>query len=96
MEKMTDLLDLLKHHVLDLFSAEEQIIDALPAMIEKAQSLELVSALKDHFQVTKVHRTRLQEVQKLINKDSGSGIKLGEHKGGFFSRFFGGATEKCS
>ena len=30
MEKMNDLKDLLKHEVQDLYSAEEQIITALP------------------------------------------------------------------
>ena len=95
MEKMIDLLDLLKHHVSDLFSAEEQIIEALPDMINKASNPDLVAALKDHLQVTKVQRTRLQEVQKLINVDDGSDTQLGENKGGFLSRFFGGSTEKC-
>jgi len=36
MEHMNQLRDLLRHEVKDLYSAEEQIIDALPKMIEKA------------------------------------------------------------
>jgi ferritin-like metal-binding protein YciE len=35
---MSDLRDLLKHEIYDLQSAEEQIIKALPAMIEKANN----------------------------------------------------------
>ena len=35
MEQMIDLKDLLKHEIMDLHSAEQQIIDALPSMIEK-------------------------------------------------------------
>ena len=95
MEKMNDLLDLLKHHFQDLFSAEEQIIEALPAMIKKANNPGLVSALKNHLQVTKAQRNRLQQVQKLIAQDGDSAIELGENKGGFFSRFFGSSPEKC-
>ena len=41
MEKMSDLRDLLKHEIYDLYSAEEQIIKALPAMIEKANNWQL-------------------------------------------------------
>jgi ferritin-like metal-binding protein YciE len=52
MEPMIDLKDLLKHEVMDLYSAEQQIIDALPAMIEKAQNGKLKTALKDHLKVT--------------------------------------------
>jgi len=48
MEKMSDLKDLLKHEILDLYSAEEQIIEALPKMVEAATSPELKSALKNH------------------------------------------------
>jgi len=39
METMINLNDLLKYEILDLYSAEEQIIEALPAMIEKAKNL---------------------------------------------------------
>ncbi|MBD0333320.1 MAG: DUF892 family protein, partial [Chitinophagaceae bacterium] len=41
---MKDLRDLLKHEVQDLYSAEEQIIEAMPAMIEKAKDQALVKA----------------------------------------------------
>ena len=39
MEKMNDLHDLLNHEIQDLYSAEEQILGALPAMIEKAKKI---------------------------------------------------------
>lgn len=38
MEKMNDLKDLLKHEIEDLYSVEEQIIAALPKMIDKADN----------------------------------------------------------
>ena len=41
MQPMINLTDLLKHEILDLYSAEEQIIEVLPEMIEKAKNAEL-------------------------------------------------------
>lgn len=94
MEKMIDLFDLLSHGIKDLFSAEEQIIEGLPAMIENARNPKLVKALKDHLKVTKVQSKRLLEVQKLLNKENKDSEKLGDNKSGFFSRLFG-VEVKC-
>ena len=44
MAQMVNLQDLLQHEVDDLLSAEEQIIDALPKMIEKATQPQLKKA----------------------------------------------------
>ena len=49
---------LLKHELKDLFSAETQIIEALPAMIETAAAAELKKALQQHLAVTKEQRKR--------------------------------------
>jgi ferritin-like metal-binding protein YciE len=66
MEKMNDLRDLLKHEIYDLHSAEEQIIKALPAMIEKANNAQLKSDLEQHLQITKKHLHRLEQIQNLF------------------------------
>ena len=66
MEKMSDLRDLLKHEIYDLYSAEEQIIKALPAMIEKANNWQLKKALQQHLQVTQKQLVRLDQVQGLL------------------------------
>jgi ferritin-like metal-binding protein YciE len=76
MEKMNDLHDLLKHELMDLYSAEEQIIAAMPAMIEKAKSPQLIQALQQHLQVTERQRQRLEQVQRLIGAED-----AGESKG---------------
>ena len=68
MEKMHDLKDLLKHEILDLVSAEEQIIAALPAMIQKAGNPTLKEALSKHLQVTEQQRARLDRVQQLMSE----------------------------
>ena len=72
MEKMNDLRDLLKHEIMDLHSAEEQIIKALPAMIKKAKNAELKQSLQQHLKVTEAQLTRLQKVQKMLESGQGN------------------------
>jgi ferritin-like metal-binding protein YciE len=69
MEKMNDLNDLLKHEIMDLYSAEEQIISAMPAMIEKARNPELKKSLKEHLKITEQQRKRLDQVKKLMGQE---------------------------
>jgi ferritin-like metal-binding protein YciE len=93
MEDMINLNDLLKHEILDLYSVEEQIIEALPDMIEKAKNAELKKALREHLSVTKEQKNRLDQVKELMGDDSKQ-----EERKGFFSRVFGGSEgggEKC-
>lgn len=92
METMINLNDLLKHEILDLYSAEEQIIEAMPAMIEKAKNPELKSALREHLKITEEQKSRLDKVKQTFGEGEGEG----ENKG-FFSRLFGGSSggEKC-
>jgi ferritin-like metal-binding protein YciE len=88
MENMNQLKDLLKHEIKDLYSAEEQIIEALPKMIEKANNKSLKKALEDHLRVTGVHKDRLDEVLEHLDEE-------GEEKeGGFLSGLFK-SKEKC-
>lgn len=63
---MNDLRTLLKHDVIMLQSAEEQIIDGLPAMINKADSPQLKQALEEHLRVTERQRDRLVQVRKML------------------------------
>ncbi|MBA2250373.1 MAG: ferritin-like domain-containing protein [Chitinophagaceae bacterium] len=89
---MIDLRDLLKHEILDLYSAEEQIIEGLPKMIEKANNADLKKALRDHLKVTEQQKDRLDKVKQFFGEeDEGN-----QEKKGFFSRLFGGSGgEKC-
>lgn len=64
MEQMNDLKSLLMHDTQLLLSAEEQIIEALPMMIEKARSPELKAALGEHLQVTRTHRDRINNIRQ--------------------------------
>lgn len=53
----------------DLYSAEQQLVDALPNMVEAAHSATLKKAFQDHLQQTKVHVRRLEEVFHSFNKE---------------------------
>src|SRR5688572_28714758 len=102
MEKMTDLKDLLKHEIKDLYSAEEQIIQAMPRMIEKTNNPELRQALQRHLQITEGQLKRLEQVQQAMEQDS---HEIQERKNnGLFSRLMrkrsqdnetGSGNEKC-
>jgi ferritin-like metal-binding protein YciE len=95
MDKLKDLKDLLKHEIEDLYSAEQQIIDALPAMIEKAGVPALKKALKNHLQVTRLQKERLEKVQQLLQGNKNESEEPGKVKG-FLSSIFGGSgTHKC-
>lgn len=92
METMINLNDLLKHEILDLYSAEEQIIEAMPAMIDKAKNPELKRALREHLKITEEQKKRLDQIKQTL----GEGDDSGEENKGFFSRLFGGGSgEKC-
>jgi ferritin-like metal-binding protein YciE len=70
--KMNSLSNLLAHEIVDLYSAEEQIIEALPQMIGKTQNQDLKKALKEHLRVTEQQKKRLEKVHKLIQQEDGS------------------------
>ena len=64
MEK--NLKDLLINELHDLFSAEEQIVQALPEMINAAESPELKKAFQSHLKETKGQMQRLEKIFKLL------------------------------
>ncbi len=90
MKKIIDLKDLLKHEILDLYSAEEQIIDVLPEMIEKANDAKLKESLSNHLTVSKTHKDRLDSIKRSIMGDEE------ETNDGFFSNLFGGSDSVTS
>ncbi len=85
MEPLINLRDLLQHEIEDLYSAEEQIIEALPKMVDNATNNELKKTLNEHLRVTKEQKKRLDKVRRLL--------KIDEEKKGFFEKIFGGS--KC-
>jgi ferritin-like metal-binding protein YciE len=73
----TDTDESMKNHPLhqlflnelaDVYSAEQQLIKALPRMAEAAQSEELRSAIESHLEETKNQAERLDQVAKGLNE----------------------------
>jgi ferritin-like metal-binding protein YciE len=60
--KPTSLQELYVEQLNDLYDAEQQIIKALPEMIEAATSPALKQALSEHLEVTKAQATRLEQI----------------------------------
>src|SRR5687768_2421582 len=89
MAQMVNLRDLLQHEIDDLYSAEEQIIDALPKMVEKATDAQLKKALNEHLQVTKRQKERLEKVKQLLEENN----QEEKSEPGFLEKLFGGS--KC-
>ncbi len=89
-EEMNSLIELLRHDVQLLYSAEEQIIEALPVMISKAHNPALKQALEQHLRVTEGQRERLNKVRQLLGVDEDSATR---HTG-LLARLMGGGA-KC-
>ncbi|MDP9115179.1 MAG: DUF892 family protein [Acidobacteriota bacterium] len=64
--------DLLEDEIKDLYSAEKQLIKAIPKMAKGANDPKLQTAFKDHLVETQGQVRRLEEVAKLLEfKPSG-------------------------
>ena len=61
--------DLFLHTLQDIYYAENQIVKALPEMIEKASDANLKQGFKSHLQETKNHVKRLEQVFKMHGVD---------------------------
>lgn len=67
MKKLKNLKDLFIHQLKDVYSAEEQIIEAMPKMIDEASSKELKDSLREHLEETKNQKKRLDEIGKKMD-----------------------------
>ncbi len=61
-KKQKTLEELLEDNLKDIYSAEQQLIDALPKMAKAAYSTELQKAFLKHLEVTKKQFSRLEKV----------------------------------
>ncbi|MDT0676661.1 ferritin-like domain-containing protein [Autumnicola musiva] len=59
---MKNLKDLFEHQLKDLYSAESQLLEALPKMAKNASDSELKKAFESHLEETKKQKKRLEEV----------------------------------
>lgn len=62
--KIKDLHTLFVHELKDLYSAETQLVEALPKMAEAASTPDLKKAFQSHLSETKKHVDRLEKIFK--------------------------------
>lgn len=68
-DKLKTLNDLLHEQLRDLYSAEDQLIDALPDMADEANDPRLKQAFQLHLEQTKNQKARLEEIGRGMNLD---------------------------
>jgi ferritin-like metal-binding protein YciE len=73
-KEIQNMDDLLLHGLQDIYYAENQIVKALPKLIDKATNRDLTKGLKDHLQETKKQIERLEQVFKKLGKEP-EGVK---------------------
>ena len=72
--KLKSLEDLFLYELKDLFSAENQLVKALPKMAKAATNEELKAGFEEHLEQTKEHVVRLEQIAETLGK------KLAGHK----------------
>ena len=68
--KLDSLRDLLLEELRDLYSAETQLVDALPKMAEVANSGGLKAAFEHHLEQTEGHVQRLDDIFRVLKEKS--------------------------
>jgi ferritin-like metal-binding protein YciE len=61
---------LFEEELKDIYWAEKALTTAIPKMISKASSTELVQALEDHLAETEDHVTRLEKIFQIFGKEA--------------------------
>jgi ferritin-like metal-binding protein YciE len=75
-----NLEELYLNELRDLYSAETQLLDALPRMAEAATSMDLRAAFQSHLAETRTHALRLEEIFRNLG-ESPSGETCAAMKG---------------
>jgi ferritin-like metal-binding protein YciE len=72
--QLNDLQDLFVEELKDLYSAEKQLLKALPRVAKAAENSKLRNALQNHVRETEVHVQRLEQIFEKLGA-SGRGKK---------------------
>ncbi|MGB6151962.1 MAG: DUF892 family protein, partial [Pricia sp.] len=59
---MRTLMDLFEHQLKDLYSAEEQLLNALPKVLDKVTDSELKKSIESHKKETQEHKESIKEI----------------------------------
>ena len=70
MSTITTLEELFVEQLQDLYSAENQLIKALPAMAKAAHSPALIAGFESHFRQTKEHAARLEQIFEELGEEA--------------------------
>jgi ferritin-like metal-binding protein YciE len=79
--KVTTLHQLFLEQLKDLYSAETQLIEALPEMAEAAHSPELRQGFETHLEETKEHARRIEQIFNSLNEGDPTGKTCQAMKG---------------
>jgi ferritin-like metal-binding protein YciE len=71
MSKINNLEELLVEQLKDLFNAENQLIKALPKMVDAASNPELKEAFASHLVETRGHAERLKQALEILGESEG-------------------------
>lgn len=71
MHHLNSLEDLFIHELRDLYSAESQLVNALPKMAQAATSADLREAFNHHLEQTRNHKKRLDTIFNQLGTTSG-------------------------
>lgn len=67
--KANSLQELYVEQLADLYNAEQQIVKALPDLIDAAQSEQLRSALTEHLELTREHAARIESIFENLDQE---------------------------
>lgn len=68
MSKVATMNELYTMGLRDLYSAETQLISALPKVVAAAKSPDLKNAFQEHLKLTETHRSRLEGIFKKLGE----------------------------
>ena len=68
--KLNTLKDLYVHELKDLYSAEKQLIKAIPKMEKAAKNKELATGFQEHLEQTKEHAQRLERLLSSLGQST--------------------------
>jgi ferritin-like metal-binding protein YciE len=71
MSTISTLEELYIEQLKDLYSAETQLVEALPKMAQAAHNAELKAAFLEHLELTREHVERLEQILDDLDEDAG-------------------------
>ena len=77
MSDLSTIEELLIHTIQDLYSAETQLVEAIPPMREASTDLALADSFAAHLEETKGHVRRLEQVAELLGDSPHGAVCLG-------------------